>query len=633
MTTVDVSDLPASTPPAVASFLAREHGLLIGGHWRRAESGQTLVSVNPATGRPLATVARGGMADVDAAVAAARAALTDPRWRDLNPLQRGELLHRLAELVEEHADELSYIESLDNGKPVSVARAVDAGTTAKLFRYFAGWPSKFEGATIPLSPRGGLRILNYTVHEPIGVVGAIVPWNFPMSMASWKLAPALAMGNTVVLKPAEETSLSTLRLAELAEEAGFPPGVLNVVTGPGSVVGAAIAAHPGVDKVAFTGSTEVGRLITTAATGNMKKVSLELGGKSPHIVLPDADPAAVAAAACDGIFFNQGQTCTAGSRLYVHADIYDEVMSALVDHAGRIVVGPGQDPATQMGPLVSARQLATVTSYVESGLAEGAVLASGGSRPAGIADQYSGGYFLAPTVLTETTHDMRVVREEIFGPHSSGSGGSRSPGWSRRDPGRHRLDQLLQPHRPGLAVRRLQAVRLGPGDGPRRAGAVHRDQECVGEPDMSTNSAELAGQVAIVTGGGLGIGKAVTRALVRRGADVVIAALSGMRNLAVVHMTKVLSDQLGPHGITINTLHPGVVETEHIHELYAKNAAAEGITAAQVEQNFINRTPIRRVLTADEVADAICFFAAPGSGGITGESLGIDGGLTRGIFL
>jgi phenylacetaldehyde dehydrogenase len=416
MTTVDVPSVPETVPPAVASFLARDHGLLIGGRWRAGESGQSLVSVDPATGRPLATLSRGGQADVDAAVGAARAALADTRWRDLNPLQRGELLHRLAELVEEHADELALIESLDNGKPVSVARAVDVGTTAKLFRYFSGWPSKFEGATIPLSPRGGLRILNYTVHEPIGVVGAIVPWNFPMSMASWKLAPALAMGNTVVLKPAEETSLSTLRLAELAAEAGFPPGVINVVTGPGRVVGAALAAHPGVDKIAFTGSTEVGRQVTTAATGNMKKVSLELGGKSPHIVLPDADPAAVAAAACDGIFFNQGQTCTAGSRLYVHADIYEDVLAALVEHARRIVVGPGQDPATQMGPLVSARQLATVTSYIESGLAEGAVLSTGGSRPAGLGDQYAGGYFLEPTVLTETSHDMRVVREEIFGP-------------------------------------------------------------------------------------------------------------------------------------------------------------------------------------------------------------------------
>jgi phenylacetaldehyde dehydrogenase len=415
MTTVDSPSLPAATPPAVASFLAREHGVYIGGRWRPSASGRTITSLNPATGRPLARFARGGAADVDAAVAAARAALADPAWRDLTPLQRGDLLHRLAELVDAHADELAFLESLDNGKPVAVARAVDAGTTAKLFRYFAGWPSKFEGATIPVS-RAGMRVLNYTVHEPIGVVGAIVPWNFPMSMASWKLAPALAMGNTVVLKPAEETSLSTLRLAELVELAGFPPGVLNVVTGSGSEAGAAIAAHPGVDKVAFTGSAEVGRLVTTAALGNLKKVSLELGGKSPHIVLPDADPAAVAAAAADGIFFNQGQTCTAGSRLYVHADIYDEVLSALVEHAGRIVVGPGHDPGTQMGPLVSDRQLQTVTAYVSSGLEQGAVLATGGARPAGLADAYAGGYFLEPTVLTETTHAMRVVREEIFGP-------------------------------------------------------------------------------------------------------------------------------------------------------------------------------------------------------------------------
>jgi phenylacetaldehyde dehydrogenase len=270
MTVLEGPSIPATTPAGVAEFIARDHGLLIAGTWRPSRSGRTMTCVNPATGRPLATLAAAQRADVDAAVAAARAALADPAWRDINPLQRGELLHRLAGLVEAHADELALIESLDNGKPVSVARAVDVGTTAKLFRYFAGWPSKFEGSTIPISPRGGLRVLNYTVHEPIGVVGAIVPWNFPMSMAAWKLAPALAMGNTVVLKPAEQTSLSTLRLAELIEQAGFPPGVVNVVTGLGSVAGAAIAAHPGVDKVAFTGSTAVGRLVTAAALGNMK---------------------------------------------------------------------------------------------------------------------------------------------------------------------------------------------------------------------------------------------------------------------------------------------------------------------------------------------------------------------------
>lgn len=416
MTTSDTTLLPAPTPFSVTSFLAREHGHYIAGRWRPSESSGTMVSLNPATGRPLSTVASGTSRDVDEAVAAARAALANPAWRDINPLQRGEMLHRLAELVEANGEELAFIESLDNGKPVAVARAVDVGTTAKLFRYFAGWPSKFEGATIPLSPRNGLRILNYTVHEPIGIVGAIVPWNFPMSMAAWKLAPALAMGNAVVLKPAEETSLSTLRLAELVEEAGFPPGVLNVVTGTGTIVGAAIAGHPDIDKVAFTGSTETGRAVTRAALGNMKKVSLELGGKSPHIVFPDADPQKVAAAASDGIFFNQGQTCTAGSRLYVHSDIYDDVMSALIDHAQNIVVGPGQDPATQMGPLVSARQLATVKSYVESGLDQGAFLATGGSKPGGLGEQHENGYFLEPTVLAETTHAMKVVQEEIFGP-------------------------------------------------------------------------------------------------------------------------------------------------------------------------------------------------------------------------
>lgn len=406
----------AVLPPAVTRFLARDHGILVDGTWRSAESGRTAISIDPATGSPLATLANGSASDVDVAVDAARAALANPSWRDLSPLHRGDLLYRLADLVEQNADELATIESLDNGKPLAVARAVDTGTTAKLFRYFAGWPSKFEGATVPVSPRGGLRILNYTVHEPVGVVGAIVPWNFPVSMASWKLAPALAMGNTVVLKPALETSLSTLRLAELIIEAGFPPGVVNVVTGSGSEVGAAIAGHRGVDKVAFTGSTPVGRSITTAALGNMKKVSLELGGKSPHIVLPDADPAVVAAAACDAIFFNQGQTCTAGSRLYVHSRIYDDVMAALVEQARRIVVGPGLAPGTQMGPLVSERQLGSVSDYISSGLDQGASLACGGGRPAGLEERYAGGYFLEPTVLTGTTHAMRVVQEEIFGP-------------------------------------------------------------------------------------------------------------------------------------------------------------------------------------------------------------------------
>ncbi|WP_433521316.1 aldehyde dehydrogenase family protein [Nocardia pseudovaccinii] len=413
MTTDTVSQ---STHATVQRFLSTPVGMLIGGRRVEATSGNWFDSIDPATGSRLTSVALGDPADVDRAVTAAHAAFDDPSWQRLAPLDRGRLLHRLADLIEEHADELALLESYDNGKPLSVARAVDVGTSAKLFRYFAGWPSKYEGATIPVSPRGGLDVLNYTTHEPIGVVGAIVPWNFPMSMAVWKLAPALATGNTVVLKPAEETSLSTLRLVELIHEAGFPPGVVNVVTGPGATVGAAIAAHPGIGKVAFTGSTAVGRAVAIAATGNLKKVSLELGGKSPNIVLPDADPDTVAAAAAEAIFFNQGQTCTAGSRLYVHADLYDEVLSGVVDRARRIVVGPGTDPATEMGPLVSAKQHKTVCGYVESGRAEGGRVAAGGGRPATLASEYAGGFFVEPTVIEAPDDGLTVVQEEIFGP-------------------------------------------------------------------------------------------------------------------------------------------------------------------------------------------------------------------------
>ncbi len=338
-----------ATAATVRRFLDQPRRMLIGGRWVESRTGETLESVDPATALPLTTIPRGDATDVDQAVRAARAAFESAAWREISPIDRGRLLDRLADLIEEHAEELALLEAHDNGKPVRVARAVDVGSSAKLFRYFAGWPSKFEGSTVPVSPRGGLSVLNYTVHEPVGVVGAIVPWNFPMSMACWKLAPALATGNTVVLKPAEETSLSTLRLAELIQQAGFPDGVVNVVTGTGPAAGAAIAEHAGIDKVAFTGSTNVGRLVARAATGNLKKVSLELGGKSPHIVLPDADPGQVAAAAADAIFFNQGQTCTAGSRLYVHRRIYDDVLSR-ADRAGRTHPGgPGHRPGDRDG--------------------------------------------------------------------------------------------------------------------------------------------------------------------------------------------------------------------------------------------------------------------------------------------
>jgi phenylacetaldehyde dehydrogenase len=409
------ADPVADAAGAVGRFLAEPRTMLIGGRWVGALSGRSFASVDPATGAVLTTVPDGDAADVDRAVTAARRAFDDPGWRRMSPLERGVLLNRVADVIEAHADELALLESRDNGKPVSVARAVDVGTSVKLFRYFAGWPSKLEGSTIPVSPRGGLRVLNYTTRQPVGVAGLIVPWNFPVSMACWKLAPALATGCTVVLKPAEETPLSTLRLAELLQEAGVPDGVVNVVTGRGASAGAALAAHDGVDKIAFTGSTETGRAIVRAAAGNLKKVSLELGGKSPNIVLPDADPEAVAEAAAQAVFFNQGQVCTAGSRLYVHRKIFDDVLDAVAERAHGIVVGPGSDPATEMGPLVSARHHERVTGFIAAGREQGARLAAGGGRP-GLDAPYDAGYFVEPTVFVAPDDGLRIVREEIFGP-------------------------------------------------------------------------------------------------------------------------------------------------------------------------------------------------------------------------
>lgn len=411
----DETTATATAEARVRHFLSAPRTMLIGGVWEPAASGRVFDTVDPATGSVLTQVPDGDHQDIDRAVGAARRAFADPSWRRLSTLDRGLLLHRVADVIEANADELALLESRDNGKPVSVARAVDVGTSVKLFRYFAGWPTKLEGSTIPVSPRGGLRVLNYTTHQPVGVVGLIVPWNFPMSMACWKLAPALATGCTVVLKPAEETPLSTLRLAELLAEAGVPDGVVNVVTGRGATAGAALAAHDDVDKIAFTGSTETGRAIVRAAAGNLKKVSLELGGKSPNIVLPDADPEAVAEAAAQAIFFNQGQVCTAGSRLYVHDALYDDVLEAVSERAERIVVGPGDDPATEMGPLVSARHHERVTGYIASGRQQGARLTAGGGRPE-VAGPYANGYFLRPTVFADADHGMRIVREEIFGP-------------------------------------------------------------------------------------------------------------------------------------------------------------------------------------------------------------------------
>ncbi len=386
--------------------------MLIDGELLDAASGKTFATFNPATGEELAQVAEGDREDVERAVKAARRAFESGPWPNLTPSERGKLLWKLADLLEAHLEEFAEIETLDNGKPLTVSRAADVPLAVDLFRYMAGWATKIEGNTIPISVpyAPGAKFLAYTLREPIGVVAQIIPWNFPLLMAAWKLGPALAAGCTVVLKPAEQTPLSALRLAELVMEAGFPKGVVNVVPGYGETAGAALAAHPDVDKVAFTGSTEVGKLILQAAAGNLKKVTLELGGKSPNLVLADADPEAAIQGAASAIFFNHGQCCCAGSRLYVEHKLFDEVVDGISQAAARIHVGPGMDPTTEMGPLVSHDQLERVCGYLESGAAEGARAVTGGKRKGG------NGYFVEPTVLVDTKPNMKVVQEEIFGP-------------------------------------------------------------------------------------------------------------------------------------------------------------------------------------------------------------------------
>ena len=392
----------------VSAFVTREHKILIGGKWVTAASGKTFASFNPATGEVLSNVAAGDKEDVDRAVKAARVAFEKGPWAKISPSERGRLMWRLADLIEKHAEEFAQLESLDNGKPLKVARVADVPLAVDHFRYYAGWATKIEGQTIPLGLQSPGRYLAYTVREPVGVVGQIIPWNFPLLMAAWKLGPALAAGNTVVLKPAEQTPLSALRLGELIQEAGFPDGVVNIVPGFGETAGAAIAAHPDVDKVAFTGSTEVGRLIIAAAAGNLKKVSLELGGKSPNIVLDDADIDKTIPGAASAIFFNQGEVCSAGSRLFVEKGVFDKVVDGVSQVAEKIRVRPGFDPESDMGPLVSEEQLNRVTGYLETGFKEGAKATTGGSR---LGDK---GYFVKPTVLVNT--NVKVVREEIFGP-------------------------------------------------------------------------------------------------------------------------------------------------------------------------------------------------------------------------
>ena len=399
-----------SIDPNVSSFVGATRKLLINGKWVEAASGKTFPSYNPATGKVLANVAEADREDIERAVKAAGAAFETGPWSKMSPAQRGKLIWKLADLIEKHKEEFAQLESLDNGKPLKIARVADVPLSIETFRYYAGWATKIEGNTIPLTLAEPLKYLAYTVREPVGVVGQIIPWNFPLLMAVWKLGPALSAGCTVVLKPAEQTPLSSLRLGELIQEAGFPDGVVNIVPGYGETAGAALAAHPDVDKVAFTGSTEVGKLILQAAAGNLKKVSLELGGKSPNVVLGDADLDSAIPGAASAIFFNHGQCCCAGSRLFVEEKIFDKVVEGIAGAAEKIRVKPGFDPDSDMGPLVSEEQLNRVCGYLESGVREGATSVTGGSR---IGNE---GYFVKPTVLVNTNDNMKVVREEIFGP-------------------------------------------------------------------------------------------------------------------------------------------------------------------------------------------------------------------------
>ena len=396
----------------VASFLkGGPKKLFIGGRWVEAASGKTFETIDPATGEVLARVAEGAAEDIDRAVAAARKSFDRGTWRELPPAERAKVLWKVGDLLEERANEFAQLETLDNGMPINDALLFHVPLAAATFRYYAGWVTKLDGATQQVSLPG--KYLSYTLREPIGVVGQIIPWNFPLLMAAWKLAPALACGNSVVLKPSEETPLSALLLAELLQEAEVPDGVVNVVPGRGEVAGARLASHPDVDKIAFTGSTEVGKLIARASSeSNLKRVSLELGGKSPNIVFADADLTRAVSGAFFGIFFNQGQVCSAGSRLFVQEKVYDHTLDELLKTVSETRIGPGIDPVTQMGPLVSRTQMDRVLGYIAQGNKEGARLMAGGGRAEGLDD----GYFVKPTVFADVDGDMRIAREEIFGP-------------------------------------------------------------------------------------------------------------------------------------------------------------------------------------------------------------------------
>jgi acyl-CoA reductase-like NAD-dependent aldehyde dehydrogenase len=405
------SSAPSASAP-VSDFVASgPHGLFIDGEFVQAADGTTFDTVNPATGDVLTSCAAGGREDVDRAVAAARRALSGP-WARLTPSERGRVLWQIADLLERDADQIAELETLDNGKPLSLARGDDLPMAIDHFRYFAGWATKLQGETIPVST--DTPYLNYTVREPIGVVGAIIPWNYPLMLVAWKLAPALACGNACVLKPAEQTPLSALWFCRLLQELDLPAGAVNVVTGLGETAGAALAEHEDVDQITFTGSTEVGRSIVRASEGNLKRVTLELGGKSPNVVFADADLEQTIDGAATAIFYNMGQDCAAGSRLFVEQGVYDDVVQGVADRAKALKVGNGFEAGVDQGPLVSGEQLDKVLGYLEDGQQAGAEVVTGGARVT--SDALANGYFVEPTVFAQAGNAMRIAREEIFGP-------------------------------------------------------------------------------------------------------------------------------------------------------------------------------------------------------------------------
>jgi phenylacetaldehyde dehydrogenase len=392
---------------ATQSFLTRTHGLLIGNRWHPASGGDPIRVINPADGKAISAIGESSTGDIDSAVAAARKAFDSGPWPGMKPGERSRIIYRLADAMEAHAEELAQLETLDNGKPIRWARG-DIFASIGAIRYYAGWADKIHGSTHNVNMPGNYHV--YTLKEPVGVVAQIVPWNYPLVMAAMKLGPALAAGCTIVLKPAEDTSLSALRLGEIIVEAGLPEGVVNIVTGLGRTVGAALAAHKGIDKIAFTGSTATGKAIAQVAAADLKKVSLELGGKSPNIIMADANLEAAIPSSAMGIFYNSGQTCMAPSRLYVHKSVADKVISGIAAVGASLKIAPGLDETSELAPLVSQRQFDRVSAYVAAGKASGAEIASGGKRVG------NEGFFFEPTVIAQTRNDMKIVREEIFGP-------------------------------------------------------------------------------------------------------------------------------------------------------------------------------------------------------------------------